>query len=82
MIVIRRDLYASNGQWMHATRNGATYLGDNLLDALIIAHRDYPKEAIYLDDRDWSNDLPGRHAQQHWSTRVEGELKRVEFVNE
>jgi hypothetical protein len=82
MIVVRRDLFASNGQWIYAYRNGCLYLGDDLLEALILIHKLHPNQPIYLDDREfWGNDM-ARWRQRYATTREPGELKLVEFINE
>jgi hypothetical protein len=82
MMVVRRDLNATNGQWIYAWRSGCTYLGNDLVQALIYMRQRFPREQIYLDDRDFSGSPLERWQQRYQITRQPGELKLVEFVNE
>ena len=84
MIVVRQDVYASNGLWIVAQKNkGVAYLGtprgDQLIEALLDARKLFPREQIYLDDRDFSKDIVARHEEKRRKTW--GELKLVEYIN-
>jgi hypothetical protein len=83
-MIIRQDLFSENGQWIISRRNGATYLGYDLVEALLMARHLNPGEEILLDDRDFSGDIVTRHKEKNklLGERKAVELKIVEFINE